>query len=393
MNKIDLTFRHERQGTSRWVAMFCLASLALLMSENVFAVSRKVTLGQKLFADADLSSPPGQACASCHSPEHFFVDPDSNEPTSEGVIEGRYGSRNAPTLFYASSSPPFHFNKEEGLFIGGQFDDGRALNLQAQAKQPFLEALEMNNKSPEEVVEKVRVASYAPLFRSVYGDKSLDDPTTAYQRIVDAISAFEKTAALNPFRSKYDRYMNGAAKFTPSERRGREIFERKDKGNCAACHPSRPSENGKQRPLFTDHSYDNLGVPRNPENPFYSQAKEFNPKGYEYVDIGLGDHIQSVDERGKFKVPTLRNIAKTAPYMHNGYFKTLRGVINFYNTRDIKPTCPDRFTTEEKAMAMGCWPVPEVQLNENHDELGSLGLTTQEELDLEAFLNTLTDDL
>jgi cytochrome c peroxidase len=105
----------------------------------------------------------------------------------------------------------------------------------------------------------------------------------------------------------------------------------------------------------------------------------------------LGDHIQGVDERGKFKVPTLRNISKTAPYMHNGYFKTLRGVIDFYNTRDIKPTCPDQFTTEARALALGCWPEPEVRLNVNHDELGKLGLNEQEVSDLESFLNTLTD--
>lgn len=357
------------------------------------AATRKETLGREIFSDTQLSSPPGQACASCHSPEHFFVDPDGNEPTSEGVIEGRYGPRNAPTLLYAASSPLFHFNKAEKLFIGGQFDDGRSLDLKAQAKEPFLQALEMNNATSEEVVIKVREASYAPLFKSVYGSKSLDDQAVAYQRIVDAISAFERAPAMSPFRSKYDLYMAGRAKFTDQERRGREIFEREDKGNCAACHPSRPSENGKIRPLFTDHTYDNIGVPQNPDNKFYTQPREFNPKGYGFVDIGLGDHVKDALENGKFKVPTLRNIARTAPYMHNGYFKTLRGVINFYNTRDIKPTCADPFTTEERAMVLGCWPSPEVGVNVNHDELGHLGLTDQEERDLEAFLKTLTDRL
>lgn len=357
------------------------------------AVTRKEVLGKQIFNDTNLSSPPGQACASCHSPDHFFIDPDQNEPTSEGVIDSRYGSRNAPTILYAASSPLFHFEKEEGLYIGGQFDDGRAKDLKVQARQPFLQAQEMNNSSPEEVVMKVRDASYAGLFISVYGAKSLDNPATAYTRILDAISAFERTPAMSPFRSKYDRYLQGLAVLTLEEARGREIFERADKGNCAACHPSRPSDNGRQRPLFTDHTYDNIGVPRNPANRFYTQAQEFNPQGYDFVDIGLGDNVNERTENGKFKVPTLRNIAKTGPYTHNGYFKTLRGVINFYNTRDVKPTCPDRFTSEEKAMAMGCWPVPEVKLNENHAELGHLGLSGQEEADLEAFLNTLTDDL
>ena len=368
-----------------------LISVLMVVNREAQAATRKETLGREIFSDTNLSSPPGQACASCHSPEHFFVDPDANEPTSEGVIEGRYGLRNAPTLLYAASSPLFHFNKAEGLFIGGQFDDGRAIDLKAQAKDPFLGALEMNNATAEAVVMKVREAPYAPLFRRVYGAKSLDDPAIAYQRIADAISAFERASGMSPYRSRYDRYMAGQARFTDQERRGREIFERDDKGNCAACHPSRPAENGKIRPLFTDHTYDNIGVPRNPENKFYAQSSEFNPKGYGYVDIGLGDHVKDALENGKFKVPTLRNIAKTAPYMHNGYFKTLRGVINFYNTRDIKPTCADPFTTEEHAMALGCWPAPEVKVNVNHDELGRLGLTAQEEIDLEAFLMTLTD--
>ena len=187
----------------------------------------------------------------------------------------------------------------------------------------------MNNASPADLVEKVRMAPYAPLFRSLYGQSALDDPEAALVRIADAISAFEKTSRLSPFSSKYDEYLQGRARFTDQERRGREIFEREDKGNCAACHPSRPSGNGKQRPLLTDHTYDNLGVPKNPANRFYQQSRELNPEGDAYLDKGLGEHVGKTAEAGKFKVPTLRNIAKTAPYMHNGYFKTLRGVIDF----------------------------------------------------------------
>lgn len=366
-------------------------AFCLVHANAAGALTRKEALGKKIFNDTRLSSPPGQSCASCHSPDHYFVDPDMNEPTSEGVIKGRYGPRNAPTVMYAATSPPFHLDKESRLYFGGQFDDGRATSLQDQAKQPFLAALEMNNPSLQAVVMKVSAAEYVPLFKSVYGERSLDDPATAYQRIVDAISAYERTPELSPFRSKYDRYLMGEAKFTDQERRGREIFEREDKGNCAACHPSKPSNNGQQRALFTDHSYDNLGVPRNPRNKFYQQPPEFNREGDAYVDIGLGDYVNNTLEEGKFKVPTLRNIAKTAPYMHNGYFNTLRGVIHFYNTRDVKPVCSDSSTSEERAMALGCWPVPEVSLNVNHAELGHLGLTPQEETDLEVFLNTLTD--
>ncbi len=360
-------------------------------SNPTLAMSRKARLGQALFSDTNLSSPAGQACASCHAPDHFFTDPDKSDPTSEGVIQDRYGSRNTPTLMYTSASPTFHFDKGEGLFIGGQFDDGRAPTTRDQAKQPFLQPLEMNNPTATAVVEKVRDASYAGLFRRVYGHDALNEPAKAYDHIADAIAAFEKTEAFEPMTSKYDYYLAGRTQFTAQERRGREIYEDDHKGNCAACHPSRPENNGEKRPLFTDFSYDNLGIPRNPSNSFYIQAPEFNPLGFDFVDIGLGDHVKDVAENGKFKVPTLRNIAKTAPYMHNGYFSTLRGVIDFYSTRDLKPACNSKWVSEEAALRQGCWPTPEVSRNVNHDELGKLGLSEQEVEDLVAFLHTLTD--
>lgn len=361
------------------------------LSSAAPAIGRKATLGQLIFFDKNLSNPPGQACGSCHDPKRFFTDPDQSKPTSEGVIEGRYGSRNAPTLFYTSASPTFHFDKTEGLFIGGQFVDGRAATVAQQARQPFLEPLEMNNADALEVVEKVRLSKYATLFKGVFGPNSLSNPEQAYQNIAHAIAAFLSLPDFSPMTSKYDYYLQGKVSFTAQERRGRAIFEDEHKGNCAACHPSRPVQNGAKKPLFTDFSYDNLGVPRNPTNLFYKQSAEFNPLGSTFVDRGLGDHVEDPHEDGKFKVPTLRNIEWTAPYMHNGYFKTLRGVVNFYNTRDEKPRCASNWLTETQALQQGCWPVAEITTNVNHDELGHLGLTAQQEEDLVAFLKTLTD--
>lgn len=368
-----------------------LALTTLLLNSGFAQADNKSELGQKLFFDKNLSNPAGQACASCHDPKHFFTDPDSSEPTSEGVIKGRFGSRNAPTLLYAKASPSFHFDKAEGLYMGGQFLDGRAATLNIQARQPFLSRLEMNNTNQAAVVEKVRKAPYASLFLQVFGPTSLNDTPKAYQNIANAIAAYENLPIFAPMTSKYDYYMQGKASFTAQERRGRVIFEDGGKGNCAACHPSRPTANGAQRPLLTDFSYDNLGVPRNPKNRFYTQPSQFNPLGYGFVDIGLGDHVHNPAEDGKFKVPTLRNIDRTAPYMHNGYFKTLKGVVNFYNTRDVKRRCSNLWLTEAEAMQQGCWPTAEVSANVNHDELGHLGLTAQEEDDLVAFLKTLTD--
>jgi cytochrome c peroxidase len=353
-------------------------------------LSRKAQLGRKLFFDTNLSEPAGQSCASCHDPGAFFTDPDKNVPTSDGVLPELKGSRNTPGAMYAAHSPPFHYDEAEGLYVGGQFLDGRAATLTEQAKGPFLNPLEMANPDKSAVVDKVRRAEYAPLFQRVYGRRSLDDTDKAYNRIADAIAAFERTPRFAPFTSKFDYYLAGKAQLTRQERRGRKLYEDADKGNCAACHPDRPAEDGSP-PLFTDFTYDNLGVPKNPDNPFYALPPGLNPKGFDFVDYGLGAFVHENSENGKFKVPTLRNIARTGPYMHNGYFRTLRGVVDFYNTRDVKPRCQNPLTAEDQAIREGCWPAPEVAENVNHAELGALGLTEREVDDLVAFLRTLTD--
>jgi cytochrome c peroxidase len=350
----------------------------------------KQRLGLRLFFDTNLSQPAGQACASCHDPRLAFTDPDKRFPTSKGVIAGRFGNRNTPTAMYTAFSPAFGFDKGEGLFVGGQFVDGRAATLEEQAKQPFLNPVEMHNPNKYSVVLKVRAAEYAPLFKEVYGNDALSDGEAAYDRIADAIAAFENTPVFNPFSSKYDAYLAGRARLTAQEARGLWVYEHPRKGNCAACHPSQPAKDGSP-PLFTDFTFDNLGVPRNPYNPFYDLPAEFNPDGKRFVDKGLGKFVHRYNENGKFKVPTLRNIAITGPYMHNGYFRSLRAVVDFYNSRDTKPACKDHFTSEEQALRTGCWPEAEVKENVNTDELGNLGLSDREIDDLVAFLLTLTD--
>ncbi len=309
---------------------------------------------------------------------------------SKGVLAGRVGSRNTPTAMYAAFSPDFHFDEEEGLYVGGQFLDGRAATLEAQAKGPFLNPLEMANHDKRSVVEKVRRAAYSPEFEKVFGKGALDDTDAAYERIAEALAAFERTPQFSPFSSKYDAYLAGKAKLSKQEMRGLRLFEAEDKGNCAACHISKPGPTD-ELPLFTDFTYDNLGVPRNPDNPFYTLPAQLNPAGSQWVDRGLGAVVDKRAEDGKFKVPTLRNIELTAPYMHNGYFKTLRGTVVFCNDRDRKPLCKTNLDTEEAALKQQCWPAPEVITNVNHDELGDLGLTEREIDDIVAFMRTLTD--
>jgi len=350
----------------------------------------KAQLGQALFFDPSLSSPAGQSCATCHDASAALTDPDRRLPVSKGVLPGRAGNRNTPTAMYAAFSPAFHFDKEEGLYVGGQFLDGRAATLEEQAKGPFLNLLEMANPDKQSVVEKVRRAAYRAQFDSVFGKGALDDTEQAYARIAEALAAFERTPQFSPFSSKYDAWLAGKAKLSRQEMRGLRLFEAEDKGNCAACHPSQPGSSGEP-PLFTDFTYDNLGVPRNPDNPFYKLPAQLNPAGALWVDRGLGATVNKRSEDGKFKVPTLRNIELTGPYMHNGYFKTLRGTVLFYNDRDRKPRCSKSRVAEDAALKQKCWPAPEVASNVNRDELGDLGLTAREIDDIVAFMKTLTD--
>jgi len=346
-------------------------------------------LGRLLFFDASLSEPAGQSCASCHDPARAFTDPDTSRPTSKGVDPRRFGSRNAPSAMYMAYSPAFHFDPKEAHYVGGQFWDGRAATLEEQAKGPFLNPLEMANPDKRAVVEKVRRAAYAGLFDRLYGKDALKDVDQAYERIAAAIAAYERGPEFRPFSSKYDAWLAGKAKLTKQELRGLKLYEDEKKGNCAACHPSRRGPKGEP-PLFTDFTYDNLGVPRNPANPFYGQDKTHNPDGARFVDRGLGAAVKQPAEDGKFKVPTLRNIARTAPYMHNGYFTTLRGAVAFYNDRDVRKRCPQDLP-EAEANRRKCWPAPEVAANVNKDELGRLGLTEREVDDIVAFLRTLDD--
>lgn len=332
-------------------------------------------LGRHLFFDENLSTPPGMSCASCHHPDAGFADPDTELPVSQGIVPTRFGNRSSPTAAYAAFSPVFYYDEDEELYIGGQFWDGRAATLADQAKGPFLNPLEMKNPNKKTVVRRVSKSDYSTLFLDVYGPGAFDDAEAAYDMIAEAIAAFEMTDELNQFSSKYDFYLSGEVELTTQEAFGLELFDDPAKGNCAACHPSEPGPGGEP-PLLTDFSYDNLGVARNPDNPFYYISEEFNPDGINFIDYGLGGVLGLPEEMGKVKVPTLRNIAVTPPYMHNGAHTTLHAVIDFYNTRDVPGSG---------------WPPPEVPENVNTDELGDLGLTASEVDAIVAFLGTLTD--
>ncbi|HWR89972.1 MAG TPA: cytochrome c peroxidase [Dissulfurispiraceae bacterium] len=348
-----------------FVVLAAVAALMLTAAVDSEALTSKELLGRLLYFDDNLSNPAGQSCASCHLPKAGWADPDKSLPVSEGVVPGLFGGRNAPTAAYAAFSPDFYLDPVEGLWVGGQFWDGRAKDLVEQAKGPFLNPVEMNN-TKDGVVNAVRASHYAWLFRQVYGRNALKDVATAYDFIADAIAAFEKTDQLNRFTSKFDYYVKGKVKFSAQEKMGLNLFNDPAKGNCAACHPS-TSADGVTPALFTDFTYDNLGIPHNAEIDALVGAPV-------PVDLGLGVTVGDSAENGKFKVSTLRNVARTAPYGHNGYFKTLKEIVHFYNTRDV-----------------AAWPPAEYPDTVNNTELGNLGLTPAEEDAIVAFLMTLTD--
>lgn len=323
-------------------------------------------LGKKLFFDTNLSNPPGQSCATCHMPGNAFADPEGL-PVSRGAIKSKFGHRNSPTIAYAAFSPHFHYDSVEEAYIGGLFWDGRANTLSEQAMIPLMSHFEMNNTSEKAVVDYVKSSPYANLFKTVYGPKSFDNVHKAFERIADALEEYEETVEVSPFTSKFDYYKKGLVKLTAQEERGLKLFNDEKKGNCAACHPSTPDPITGAI-LFTDFTYDNLGVPANPK--LIELDKDYK------MDCGLGSVVKCLEDEGKFKVPTLRNIDRTAPYFHNGVFKTLEEVVRFYNSRDVD------------TLKFG---PAEVNRNVNKDELGNLGLTEDEVKDIAAFMRTLSD--
>lgn len=356
-------------------------------------------LGKMLFFDANLSTPPGQSCAACHAQEAGFTGPTSEINAAGSVYPGavhvRFGNRKPPTAAYGGSSPVLFYDEGEEVWIGGMFWDGRATGwtlgdpLAEQALGPFLNSLEQNNPNAFLVCKRVARSSYAHLFEEAWGPGTLDcrnDLEGTYDRIGLSISAYEQSTEVNPFTSKYDYFLAGMVELTEQEALGLELFELEDKGNCAACHPSQQGPEGEP-PLFTDFTYDNLGVPKNPENPFYHAPRKWNPAGAKWLDLGLGaflartDYADMAEENyGKQKVPTLRNVdlrpheGFVKAYGHNGFFKSLEEIVRFYNTRDVEE-----------------WPPPEVAENVNTDELGDLGLTPEEEAAIVDFLKTLSD--
>jgi cytochrome c peroxidase len=324
--------------------------------------------GKAIFFDASLSVSGKQSCGTCHVPSHAFTA----DPTTDhglpvplgGPNMDQTGFRNAPSLMYASFTPPFSLSNGP---TGGFFRDGRASTLAAQAVQPFVTAFEMANQDAAEVVGRLQKSTASlQAFVAAYGAGVLDDPDTALQDMGLAIAAYEsEDPGFHPFTSKYDYWLQGQAQLTAQEQSGLDLFNNPTKGNCTACHPSQP-QGYNSHALFTDYTFDNIGVPRNwsipantpnsvspidgaPLATVLTPVDVPNDAEYAYYDLGLCGPLQpspgDANARpdlsatkslcGVFKVPTLRNVAVTSPYFHNGVFSNLHQVVEWYVTRDI----------------------------------------------------------
>jgi len=432
-------------------------------------LSPQAALGKALFFDTTLSNPEGQSCASCHSASAGFTFPDSRTNlllgVATGAVRGRFGFRAVPQVSYAAFSPPggAHFDPVLELYVGGQFWDGHALDLVDQAKFPFLDPNEMNNLShnmgdPAAVVRKLKHGPSAAQFKSVYGADAFSKPTeVVYNNIAEAIAEYEKSFEVSPFSSKYDAWRAGKAELTPKELRGLRIVTGSWTGrpdgatfplfaHCVECHmiPSVPSGSPD---MWTNTCYQNIGVPRNPRNPFYTQTNSrtnpagYNPLGKDFIDYGLGTTIYTslglppgnigpgsdgngdfFGVNGQFKAPSLRNVDKrpstgfVKAYMHNGIFTSLEQVVHFYNTRNLttEPGEVIDFTQANPYAGLKgkpLWGTPEYSsidtlLNpdgllgtlpgtgpggESSAQVGNLGLTADDEAAIVAFLKTLSD--
>jgi len=403
------------------VATLVLVFSAGTAQDELTPQEKTELLGEFLYFDETLSEPAGQSCASCHEPAFGFVDPDSDLPVSEGVIPGLFGGRNSPAAAYAMYAP-IRFINDEGLYVGGQFWDSRATGeelgdpLADQALGPFTNPVEMANPDKATVIRDVAASDYAGLFEAVWGPGSLSDVEAAYDQVALSIAAFERTELFGQFSSKYDYYLQecltmggdkddcaqgigktaskaGKKYFLKEEWYGLQLFmgennndgvlEKGEGAMCAACHIAEWTVDpgnvvvpvwapeGFVPPVFTDFTYDNLGVPKS-DHPLLVN----NP-----IDYGLGPIVSDPNENGKFKVMTLRNIGLTEPYAHNGFFIRLKDITHFYNTRDVPGS-----------LKKGAdWPEPEYADTVNSDELGNLGLSDDDEDAIVEFMKTLSD--
>ncbi|MEM6710198.1 MAG: cytochrome c peroxidase [Pseudomonadota bacterium] len=283
-------------------------------------------MGEALFHDPRLSGNRQQSCASCHARERAFTDPRvglTTGATSLGADGQSLGRRNAPTLTYVALVPAFSVDSDG--YRGGLFHDGRAATLVAQASGPLHAPREMGLPDPAALVARLREEpAYVAAIERLNPELTPTDDAAVYASALAAIVAFERSQQFSTFDSKYDRFLSGRYEMTTDEAMGREIFF-SSLANCRHCHLQDPEHRNPREP-FSNHRYFNIGVPANEQ-----LAAAFGEAWT--TDLGLAEHLPDVpaSQRGRFRVPTLRNVAVTAPYMHNGVFQKLETAVRFYS--------------------------------------------------------------
>lgn len=355
------------------------------------ALSAQAALGEKIFNDKSLSASGRQSCATCHSPTNAHAPANALAVQLGGALLDQQGRRATPSIDYLSFNTAFRF-ESDGTPTGGFFWDGRATSLQHQAAGPFLSEFEMANPSKADVIAKLALASYADEFKAVFGADILSRPDDAFDRLTLALQQYQREDTdFRPFSSKYDDFLRGKVALSDQELRGLALFNNPSKGNCQACHPSAKAADGSF-PLFTDFSFDNLGVPRNP-----AIARNDDPA---YFDLGLCERAElsaRTDLCGAFKVPSLRNVARRQVFFHNGRFSTLKDALTFYVQRDTHPQKWYPLNADGTVRKFDDLP-PQYVVNVNTVEApynrglgGAPALSDAEIDDVIAFLTTLSD--
>jgi cytochrome c peroxidase len=316
------------------ITLMLLSAMLAAAATSVWAkeadTAQIASLGDKIFHDASLSSSGRMACSTCHDPASAHAQVNDLAVQLGGPDLTTAGLRAVPSLRYMNLNLPFFFDNE-GTPTGGFTRDGGANDLVAQAHTPILAAHEMDNVDASGFAARLSRAAYVDAFRQQFGADVFATPRTVLLAAQFALSEYQRTATeFHPFDSKFDLFLQRKIMLSAQELRGFALFNRKDKGNCAACHPSTRQADGAP-PVFTDYTYDNLGVPRNAEIPANADPA--------YFDMGLCGPLRTdlaarTELCGQFKVPTLRNVATRHVFFHNGYFHDLRMALEFYVQRD-----------------------------------------------------------
>lgn len=456
----------EKEALAQWHALPINSGTAMRQVQ---------ILGKLELFDKNLSVNKNQACSFCHMPYTAFTGPIPSVNLTTVAYPGsshfRFGKRKPPGYTYSPFFPVLQYNATQANFYGGNFWDLRATGylLQnpdaEQAQGPVRDTQEMGLPDSACVVRRLSQSVYRRLFETVWGQQAFvinwppnvdeicstpagaavfaGNPTpvnlspvnrgrsnATFDQYALSITAYEGSPDVSAFSSKFDAFLAGKYTLTAAEKAGYNLF--RGKGNCNSCHldgrsttlTAGQSDDGSAAdlaPKFTDTTSANLGLPKNPADPFYYETTPDsfgftpNPAGFAFTDLGVGLFLRNLSGTnpnsnwtplapafdGFMQVATARNVdmrpkcpnGKTFPkaYMHNGYLKSLKEVVHFYNTRDVfafdveSGHCP-KGTTEK----VNCWPEPEVPQRKDMT-IGNLGLTATEEKQIVTFLQTLTD--